>query len=640
LQLICPNCSTTNDLDASFCKNCGTRLKETSTPTAVTSNQQPRVSLQGAPSAPDRLQQYIPRELLAKLEAARSRRTLKGERRIATILFCDVVGSTTLAESLDPEEWTEIMNEAFRFLITPVYRYEGTLARLMGDAILAFFGAPIAHEDDPQRAVLAGLDIVEGSRAFAEKVKKERGLEFEVRVGINTGFVAVGEVGSDLRVEYTAMGDAVNLAARMQSAAPPGSVLVSENTYNLIAPLFNWVDHGLTEVRGKSKPVHTYEVVSRKADPGRLRGLAGIESQMVGRDRELATLLHLSATVTAGMGRAVVIIGEPGLGKSRLIAEWKSKVLMAGLDSAAEGPKWAEGRCLSYGEGLAYHLLIALLRSLLDVPASAGEEETRSALQRLLIDLLDAPTSSASRSSLATDHSPSDIYPYLGHLLSLQLDEEALWNVRLLDAQALQSHYLEALQALLRSLAARRPLIIVLDDIHWADPSSVEMLSQLLSLAREVPVLFCFLTRPDYGAVGLKLLSAAREVMGQGLTEITINPLSDADSEILISNLLNVQALSEATRAAVLDKAEGNPFFVEEVIRMLIDRAAIVMRDGSWVAVQGVEGVEIPDTLHGLLLARMDRLSDEVKYALRVASVIGRQFPVKVLEHILREGDS
>jgi class 3 adenylate cyclase len=596
------------------------------------------------------LQQYIPKELLAKLEATRSHRTLSGERRIATILFCDVVGSTNLAESLDPEEWTEIMNEAFKFLITPVYRYEGTLARLMGDAILAFFGAPIAHEDDPQRAVLAGLDIVEGSRAFAAKVKRERGLEFEVRVGINTGFVAVGEVGSDLRVEYTAMGDAVNLASRMQSAAPPGSVLVSENTYQLVVPLFNWVDHGLAQVKGKSQPVHTYQAVSRKADPGRLRGLVGIESQMVGRDRELSALLDLSGAVSAGIGRAVVITGEPGLGKSRLIAEWKSRVLRSDSVPATRSPKWAEGRCLSYGEGLAYHLLIDLIRSLLDVPASAGEEETRSALQQLLADLFDVlPTSSStstvppgtgSGSGSYSGYSRLDIYPYLGHLLSLQLDGEALERVRLLDAQALQTRYLEAMQALVRGIAAQRPLVLVLDDVHWADPSSVEMLSKLLPLAREAPVLFCFVARPDYSAPGLKLLSTAREVMGRGLTEIGINPLSDVESDQLVSNLLNVQSLPEETRAAILNKAEGNPFFVEEVIRMLIERGVIIMRDGYWVAVQGVEGVDIPDTLQGLLLARMDRLSDEVKYALRIASVIGRQFPVKVLEHVLRDGAS
>jgi class 3 adenylate cyclase len=595
-------------------------------------------------SASDRLHQYIPKELLAKLEAARSNRALTGERRVATILFCDVVGSTALAEGLDPEEWTEVMNEAFKYLIEPVYRYEGTVARLMGDAILAFFGAPIAHEDDPLRAVLAGLDIVAGMNSFAAKVKRERGLDFEVRVGINTGFVAVGEVGSDLRVEYTAMGDAVNLAARLQSAALPGMVLVSESTRQLIEPLFDWVDRGEMQVKGKAQHVHTFQVVRRRAAPGRVRGLAGLESQMVGRDEELATLLRLCGAVRAGMGRIAVVVGEPGLGKSRLIAEWKARVLQQAApnpQSSVQSLLWAEGRCLSYGEGLAYHLLTGLLRSLIGVSSTAEEEETRSALKALTTELFGSPPIADNHSAIRNPQPAlTEVYPYLAHLLSLQLEGEALERVRLLDAQALQTRYLEALWAFLRALAARQPIVMVLDDIHWADPSSVEMLSKLLPLAREIQVLFCFVTRPDHHAAGWKLVTAAREVVGVGLTEIMVNPLSDTDSERLVSNLLEVESLPEATRATILEKAEGNPFFVEEVIRMLIDRGAIVRKDGNWVAVQGVEAVNIPDTLHGLLLARMDRLSDEVKYALRIASVIGRQFPVKVLEQVLRTGDS
>ena len=328
-----------------------------------------------------RLQQYIPRELLAKLEATRSGAKLAGERRVATILFCDVEGSTAMAENLDPEDWAEVMNDAFEFLITPVYHYEGTLARLMGDAILAFFGAPIAHEDDPQRAVLAGLDIISGIRGYKEKLQRERGLEFNVRIGINTGVVAVGEVGTDLRLEYTAMGDAVNLASRLQSAARSMTVLVSENTYNLVAPVFDCIDRGAIEVKGKVEPVHTYEVVERKAEPGRVRGLTGLESRMVGRDADLAVLLQLSNAVKAGLGRGAVIIGEPGLGKSRLISEWRARSQVERVEGGAQNAggaagtapeatilDWVEGRCLSYGQGLAYHLLLDLLRSLLGVP--------------------------------------------------------------------------------------------------------------------------------------------------------------------------------------------------------------------------------------------------------------------------------
>ena len=218
MSINCPGCGRELPADARFCLECGRRLDGP-----------------GADSGPTRLQQYIPKELLGKLEAAQAGGGMQGERRrIVTMLFCDVGGSSAAAEKLDPEEWAEIMNGGFEYLITPVCRYEGTLARLMGDAILAFFGAPIAHEDDPHRAVLAGLDIVEGIRSYQEEVKSKWGLDFGVRVGINTGLVVVGEVGSDLRVEYTALGDAINLAARMEQTAQVGTVQISADAYKLV----------------------------------------------------------------------------------------------------------------------------------------------------------------------------------------------------------------------------------------------------------------------------------------------------------------------------------------------------------------------------------------------------------------------
>jgi predicted ATPase len=227
-----------------------------------------------------------------------------------------------------------------------------------------------------------------------------------------------------------------------------------------------------------------------------------------------------------------------------------------------------------------------------------------------------------------------DVYPYLGHLLSLQLEGAALDRVKALDPQAVQAQYLAAMRKLLQAMAARQPLALICDDIHWADPSSTELLIKLLPLTSEAPVLFTFITRPDREAAGWKMVQAARD-LGAGLTELTLNPLSDADSRQLVSNLLEVESLPENVRNIILQKAEGNPFFVEEVIRMLIDRGAIVKQDDRWAAGKGIETVEIPDNLQGLLLARIDRLPDETKRTLRVASVIGRQFAVKVLEQVV-----
>jgi class 3 adenylate cyclase len=547
---------------------------------------------------------------------------LAGERKMVTALFADVVGSTSLAEQMDAEDWTAVMNRAFDLISPAVYKYEGTIARLLGDAILAFFGAPVAHEDDPVRAIRAGLEVLTIVREYAEEVRRKHGIDFAMRVGLNTGPVVVGEVGSDLKYEYTAMGDAINLAARMQSAARPMSLLISEHTHRFVAPVFECVDLGQIDVKGKAERVRVYEVAAAKAAPGKLRGLAGLESPMVGRDTELQSLLKVSAAVQAGLGRAVVIAGEAGLGKTRLLSEWKVATQTSNLQSPNSNIQWAEGHCLSYGQGLAYHLLLDVLRSLIGVPAAANVTEIHAALKARTEDLF--------------GEAMLDVYPYLGHLLLLQdlLEGAALDRVKALDPQAVQAQYLAAMRKLLQAMAARQPLALICDDIHWADPSSTELFIKLLPLTSEAPVLFTFITRPDRETAGWKMVQAARD-LGAGLTELTLNPLSDADSRQLVSNLLEVESLPENVRNIILQKAEGNPFFVEEVIRMLIDRGAIVKQDDRWAAGKGIETVEIPDNLQGLLLARIDRLPDETKRTLRVASVIGRQFAVKVLEQVV-----
>ncbi|MBI3763061.1 MAG: AAA family ATPase [Chloroflexi bacterium] len=619
----CANCGTANPANARFCLNCGHALANRCSNCAAELPANARFCMscgqpQGGANAAEearhtRLAAATPAPLVEKMRAAH----LAGERKVVTCLFADVVGSTALAEQMDAEDWTAIMNRAFVEVSRPIYHYEGTIARLMGDAMLVFFGAPVAHEDDPLRAVRASLDLLEAVREYAKDVRRQYGIEFQMRVGLNTGPVVVGEVGTDLKYEYTAMGDAINLAARMQSAARAMTVLISENTHRFIAPVFDCADLGLIELKGKTEPVRVYEVIAPKAEAGRLRGLAGLESPMVGRDAELQALFQVSAAACAGLGRAALVIGEPGLGKSRLIAEWKAAAGEAAL-------QWAEGHCLSYGQGLAYHLLLDLLRSLLGVPSAAGESETRTALTGLAEDLF--------------GNSAAEVYPYLGHLLSPQMEGAEFDRVRQLDPQTLQAQYLAALRRLLQTLAARRPVALILDDVHWADPSSTELLIKLLSLTAEAPLLFCFVARPDREAPGWKLVAAARETMGAGLTELTLTPLTEADSRQLVSNLLEVEALPDRIRAIILQKAEGNPFFVEEVIRMLIDRGAIVKRGEGWAAGKEIENVEIPDNLQGLLLARIDRLSDDAKRTLRVASVIGRQFSVKVLEQVLARG--
>jgi class 3 adenylate cyclase len=601
----CPNCGTPNSMQARFCLNCGHGLSSSAQTTALNPTSEARLA---------RLAASTPPPLAKKMRSATH---LVGDRRIVTALFADVVASTSLASQMDPEDWTAIMNRAFDLVTPAIYRYEGTIARLMGDALLAFFGAPVAHEDDPERAVRAGLDVLTAIKEYAPEVLRQYGIDFAMRIGLNTGPVVVGEVGSNLVYEYTAMGDAINLASRLQSAARPMTVLIGENTYRFVAPIFECTDLGKINVKGKDEPVQVYEVKEPKIIPGKLRGLAGVQTTMVGRQDEMARLFQLTQIVQAGIGRVVIVSGEAGVGKSRLILEWRK---VCSSIPGNENLAWAEGHCLSYGQDLAYHLLADLTRSLIGEPASASDQHILAALEKLCTRLF--------------GEDDLNVYPFLANLLSLTLEGPALERVRGQDPQSLQMSYLNALHRFLMAFAAQHPLVIVLEDIHWADPSSIELLIQLLPLAKEAPLMFCFLTRPDYNSPGWRLVRTARELLATSLEEIQLHSLSESESGVLINNLLNENGLPQGLRQLILKKSEGNPFFVEEVIRMLIEHGLIVQTDGRWYQQKQTEAIDIPDNLQGLLLARIDRLPEDAKRILRIASVIGRQFSIGVLEKV------
>jgi len=590
--------------DARFCSNCGQAL-------AIVPSTDEETQA--------RLRASAPGPLIDKMRAAR----MTGERKPVTALFADVVGSTTLAEQMDPEDWTAIMNEAFELMSEAVFRYEGTIAQLQGDAMLAFFGAPVAHEDDPERAVLAALDMIAATDEFARQLKQAHGTDFRIRAGINTGPVVVGNVGTDLRYEYTALGDAVNVAARMQTAAAPGTVLVTANTYRLATGVFDVEDLGAIEVKGKAEPVHAYRVLVRRAVAGPRRGLAGagLESPMIGRDAQLETLRSRLGIVQAGRGRVVFVVGEPGIGKSRLLAEFRRWALDGdGTDRDRSRSSWIEGHCVTYGRSLPYHLVIDLVRSTLGVPLSGSDAEQRSVLDRALAARL--------------GEEAADTAPYLAHLLALPLGTGEADRAKQ-DPENLQGRYIGAIHRLLRALSADAPLVVVCEDIHWADAASMEVARQLMPLAAQLPVLFVAALRAETDSAGWALLTQARELFGEALTELRIEPLTESESADLVGHLLAIESLPGQIRDLILARAEGNPFFVEEVVRMLIERG-VIERDGErWVATSEIASIEIPDTLHGLLLARIDQLSEPAKRSLRVASVIGRQFPVRVLERVL-----
>jgi class 3 adenylate cyclase/predicted Ser/Thr protein kinase len=632
-HLTCPGCKSINPGVARFCLNCGGSLLthcancQTETPAGVRFCMSCGQQVGGV--TPDdnarqaRLAAATPLSLANKIrEAGRPIGEKAHERRVVTALLAELSVPDAIGHQIDPEDWSEVLNRALDRLSAVIYRYEGVIARLMGNSMLAFFGAPVAHEDDPARAVRAALDMLDEARNFDAELRRERDIELDVRVGINTGTALLGNVSSDLKFEFTVMGDTVNLAALAQSAARPMSAVFTENTWRQVAPVFECFEFGSLEVKGRAEPVRAYEARGSRSETTRVHGVAGLESPMVGRGAELNALMRLSAIARAGVGRVALVIGEPGLGKSRLVTEWKTADGGSG-GSEETGLQWATGQCLSYGQNHAYHLLVSLLRSLLGVSAMTEEAE----LHRVLLI----------HTGRLFGDSATEVYPYLGHLLSLRIDESALKPLRQLDPQALQNQYLMAMRRLAQAMASERPLALTLEDIHWADPSSIELLIKLMPLASESPLLFCIVTRPEHDAAGWKLVTAARDTMGAGLTEVTLKELPESDSQQLVFNLLNVQTLPDQMQSLILNKAEGNPFFVEEVIRMLIDQGALVKSGDQWIVSREVAQVDIPDSLQGLLMARIDRLPDEAKHILRVASVIGRQFSAKVLEHVIEK---
>jgi class 3 adenylate cyclase len=599
----CPRCEAGVPEGARFCANCGLALQA---PTPA--DEATRVRLTAAAPSP----------LVDKMRSAK----LTGERKPMTALFADVVGSVTLAEHMDPEDWTSMVNELFDLMSHAVFRYEGTIAQLQGDAMLAFFGAPVAHEDDPERAIHAAIDMLAATDEFATQLEASHGIRVRIRVGINTGPVMVGNVGSDLRYEYTALGDAVNVAARMQTAAQPGTVLITDSTRRLAGDTFALEDLGPIQVKGKSEPIHAFAVIGRKAEPARKRGLerVGLESPMVGRDAPLARLEEAFGLVRAGQGRVAFVVGEPGIGKSRLLAELRKRVAEA---DAATPITWVEGRCVSYGRNLPYHLLIDLIRSILGIPFSATDADARAMLDRELAELL--------------GEEGEDVAPYLAHLLSLPLRPDE-GDSAAVEPDVMQERYIAATNRLLLGLAGRGPVVLVCEDLHWADPASIEVGRQVMALALQQPILFLVAMRAEVDAAGWGLLVEARELFAEALTEIRLDPLDEEDSRTLVANLLEIESLPEPVRDVILTRAEGNPFFVEEVVRMLIERGVILRRGERWVAIEEIASTEIPETLHGLLLARIDQLPDSAKRSLRIASVIGRQFPVRVLEHVMNTG--
>jgi class 3 adenylate cyclase len=538
-----------------------------------------------------------------------------GERRVITALFCDVVNSTTLAERLDPEDWAEIMTDAFAKLAEPVERYQGTINKLLGDGLLAFFGAPAAHEDDPQRAVLAGLDIIEAMKPVRDRVRQDHGLDFQVRVGINTGPVVVADVGSEKASDHTAMGDAVNVAARMEQTAAPGTVQISGETHRLVAPLFDFKPLGEIDLKGKTERVPAYQVLGVKARPSRLRGIDSVSAKLIGRDRELKLLHGAVDKIRQGRGQIVCIVGEAGLGKSRLLAE-----LAAEWRQDEDERRWDVMAGIPYDVSRPYGLFQNFARSRFGVDL----DDTAEDVHRKIYDKLSGeghPDAQVALCSVA-----------IGRLIAAKV----LRDVPDYPAEVIKQDIYDSLYPAMRSMAAENPAVVVVDDLQWADTASVDLLLHLVRLVDDVPILFLCAFRPDRQSPAWRVKQKAETDFHHRYTEVWLKPLTAEDTDTLVSELLNIADLPVALRQLILRKAEGNPYFVEEVVRTLMDEG-IVKRtpDGlHWTATRNVEDIHIPDTLQALLMARIDQLDQETKETLQLASVIGRTFYYRILKKI------
>ena len=546
-----------------------------------------------------------------------------GERKPVTILFADIVGSTSHAEHLDPEDWKEIVSGAHRAVSDAVYRYEGHVAQLLGDGVLAYFGAPIAHEDDPLRAVQAAVDIHEAIDELALDLRQRNQLlSLQMRVGVNSGLVVLDRVGSKEHQEYLAVGDAVNVAARLQSAAAPGRVVLSESTYQSVQGRFVCVDLGPLELKGKSESIRAFEVRGvRQGGYGR-DWSASSEGRLIGRDHELEILGGVAeAATSAHLGQLVLIIAEPGLGKTRLVREWQAGP--SPRDGIGPTPRWAVANCLSFGHSFAYHLLASLVRALLEV----SEHASGAAVRQKVMDVAGAALGDAADET-------ADV---LAHLVGGSVEVRSVASPGDEHSQGLQNRYLAAVRRLLLALSAQAPVIAVLEDIHWADPSSTDVLVRLLPVVLEAPVVFCLTGRPEEQAPGWALVDAARNLLPDRVTTLTLVPLSLEQSRDFVLNLTTNGELPEELQQSVYQKSEGNPLFLEEVVRLLQERRAA--GEGPDVSVPSTPGqaAEVPATLQRLLLARIDRLSDQRKLLVRVASAVGRNFDVEILHAVLEE---
>ena len=590
LEVSCPKCGDTNPPGSKFCGECGSKLDLETKPIPTKILYDDKLA---------RIQKYLPGGLTEKILSQRE--NIEGECKQVTALFADMVGYTQLSEKLGHEKIFTVMDNLFEILIHKIHDYGGTVNDISGDGIMALFGAPITLEDAPQRAIRSAYAIHKDIAKFSEKIKRqyEWMSPIKMRVGIHSGPVVLGTLGNDLRVEFTAIGDTVNLASRIEGLADPGTTFVSGDTFQLTEGLFRFESLGTKKIKGKSEKIGVYRVIApstRKTrfDVNAERGL----TQFVGRDRDLGLLLDGFYRAKEGKGQAFSIVAEAGLGKSRLLYELRKTV-------ANEDVTLLEGRCLSYSKNIAYHPVIDIVKANFDIQESDADVEMRKKVTDGL-------------KTLKADE--NSVFPAFLEFLSIK-DNSSEKNQ--IDSETKRDRINEALKQICIKGSEIRPLIMIFEDLHWIDKSSEESLKNWLDNISGARVLMIFTYRPEY-----LLTWGARSYHNQ----VNLNRLSNRESLKMVCNLLDTDNLDKDLEEFILERTEGVPFFIEEFIRSVNELNIIERRDRKYFLSHGISNITIPSTIHDVIMARVDSLPEGAKELLRIGSVIGREFSYNLLK--------
>ncbi len=580
--LACPKCGTANPKGRKFCDSCGHRIAEA-------------VNL---PAPPDP-RAYTPKHLAEKILTTRS--ALEGERKQVTVLFADVKGSMDLAEQLDPEEWHKILGRFFQILTDGVHRFEGTVNQYTGDGIMTLFGAPIAHEDHAQRACYAALHLQQEMRRYADEVRLEHGLGFSVRMGLNSGEVVVGKIGDDLRMDYTAQGHTVGLAARMEQMADPGKALITGQTAKLVSGYLQLRDLGETRIRGLTELLHVFELESvgrmrTRLDLSHARGF----TKFVGRQSEMAALEAALEQALSGNAQVVGVVAEPGVGKSRLCYEFVERCRARGLQTF-------ETHGVPYGKATPFLPMLEFLRSFFGI---ADQDNPQAARQKIAGGLL------------LLDESFREALPLMFDFLGVS-DPEQLTAP--MDPEARQRQLYTMVKRITQIRGRRVPAVTLFEDLHWFDGGSDALVEQLVEALPGTQVLRVVNFRPEYHARWMQ------KSYYQQLPLLPLNP--EAIAELLTDLLGNDPSLA-ALGGLIRERTGGNPFFIEEVVLSLAEAGSLEGSKGAYRLTKPIHAVSIPPTVQAVLAARIDRLPEKEKRVLQTASVIGKTLSEPVLKRV------